>query len=120
MGATNFQCDEWINELRGMTLYVGMFTVATDDTGAGTEASDVDYDRQLITLSDPVGGRITSNVGDLVFPALATSQGRVTHAAVFDAVTAGNMRLQGPVTPVNWVAGMELQFDEGTLVFELN
>lgn len=75
------------------TLYLAQYTTATTRTGGGTEVTGGGYARQAIALVAASGG-VTSNSGvvDTVMPA-ATA----THFAIHDALSAGNMYLQGPL-----------------------
>ena len=62
------------------------------DTGGGSEVVGFGYARQSITMS--VSGSApteATNTSDAEFPAATGSQGRITHAGVFDALTGGNL-----------------------------
>ena len=72
--------------------YVALFTAAPSDAGGGTEVSGGSYARQLVGLSEATGaGGATSNASDITFPTATASWGTVTHCAIMDAVSAGNM-----------------------------
>jgi len=72
--------------------YVALFTAAPSDAGGGTEVSGGSYARQLAGLSAASGtGGTTSNASDITFPTATADWGTVTHCALMDAVTAGNM-----------------------------
>lgn len=75
--------------VRPTAWYVGLFTAAPSETGGGTEVSGGSYVRAAITFS--VTGDTASNTASIDFAAATASWGVVTHAAVFDAVTGGNM-----------------------------
>lgn len=66
------------------TVYLALFTSATDDTGGGTECTGGSYARQAATFS---ASWITS--GTITFTNMPACT--VTHAALFDASTSGNM-----------------------------
>lgn len=98
MSFTNYLEDKVLNhvfsgiEYAMPTLYVGLFTKGPSDTGGGTEVGGFGYARQSITMS--VSGSApteATNTNDAEFPAATGSQGRITHAGVFDAVTGGNL-----------------------------
>lgn len=80
------------------TYYVALFTVAPTDAGAGTEVAGNAYARQAYTNAEasftpnPITGSSCTNALAITFPA-ATPAGWTTivAAAVFDAVTAGNL-----------------------------
>lgn len=117
--ATNY----WENieqdaSLRGQPLpgftnwHVALFTAAPSDAGGGTEVSGGSYARVAVprtlaawsgtqgagttTASTGSGGR-SSNNNPIVFPAATANWGTVTHVALFDAATGGNMCFQGPL-----------------------
>ena len=72
------------------TVYVALFTTATDDTGGGTEVTGGSYARQDAGLSAASSGA-SSNAADITFPTATADWGTVTHCALMDASTAGNM-----------------------------
>ena len=98
--------------LRGQTLgapatvYVALYTAACNDAGGGTEVSGGSYARVAVTsslanwagtqsagsttASSGTGGQ-TSNNAAITFPAPTANWGTVTHFALLDASTAGNM-----------------------------
>lgn len=90
------------------TVYVGLFTVAPTGIGAGggTEVTGNAYARQSVTFGAPVQTNATSstnNSAQITFPAATgTGWGTIVGAAIFDAVSAGNMLYYIPVlTGVN-------------------
>lgn len=98
--------------LRGVTytapthVYVALFTSATADDGSGTECSGTGYTRfgpldvgsgfEFNAASLVTGS--TSNSGDWTWSIAGGSWGTITHAALYDASTSGNMLYHGPVT----------------------
>jgi len=78
------------------TVYVGLFTAAPSDAGGGTEVSGGSYARQAAGLSAASGGA-SSNSADITFPQATADWGTVTHLALFDALTAGNMLMWTPL-----------------------
>jgi len=70
------------------TVYVALFTTATTDAGGGTEVAGGSYARQAVTFGAPSGGS-SSNTGQLVYNNMPGVT--VTHAAIMDAPTGGNM-----------------------------
>lgn len=75
--------------VRPTAWYLGLFTAAPGEAGGGTELSGNAYARQAITFT--VSGDTASNNAALEFPTATASWGTITHVAVFDAVTTGNM-----------------------------
>lgn len=96
-------------------LYLALFSTATDDTGAGTEATGGAYARQAITFAASVSGSgqsLSSATVSFTMPA-----GTWTYAAIFDAVTGGNMLYQGQlVSPITTTAGQVVPFNAGDVV----
>lgn len=88
------------------TLYVALLTAAPSDTGGGTEVSGGSYARVAVTSSmanwagtQSAGSTTassgtsgtTSNNNAITFPAPTANWGVVTHAAIYDASTGGNL-----------------------------
>jgi len=78
------------------TVYVGLFTSAPSDAGGGTEVSGGAYARQAVTLSAASGGA-SSNSAEITFPQATADWGTVTHLALFDALSGGNMLMWTPL-----------------------
>ena len=101
---TNYFEQTMLNTARGITatapaaLYLALFLSDPTETGtAGTEVNYTGYVRQRLTLTTPtvdsennsiVG---TANSADIIFPTPTAAAGTVTHAAIYDAATGGNM-----------------------------
>lgn len=85
---------------RPANIYVALFTAAPSDSGGGTEVSGGSYARQAIATGassgwDAASGGATANTGILTFPTASANWGTITHAALFDAATSGNMLFHG-------------------------
>jgi len=78
------------------TIYLALFTTATDDAGGGTEVSGGAYARQAVSLSAASGGA-SENTADITFPTATADWGTVTHVALMDALSGGNMLLHSPL-----------------------
>lgn len=87
------------------TIYIALYTTATDDDAAGTEVTGGSYARAAVTSSlaewaGTQGAGTTaassgssgqsSNNNTIVFPAPTANWGTVTHMAAYDALTGGN------------------------------
>lgn len=86
-------------------LYIALFTAAPSDAGGGTEVAGGSYARVNLppldtnwaatqggTSGNSSGtGGVTSNAVAITFPAPTGNWGTVTHFAIFDALTGGNM-----------------------------
>lgn len=99
------------------TVYLALFTNATSDAGGGTEVAGGSYARQAVTFAAPSGGSSanSSTVSFTGMPAVT-----VTHAAIMDASTVGNMLFHGALTASKTVgAGDTLSFAAGDIVASL-
>ena len=86
---------------RPTAWYVGLFTAAPSDTGGGTEVSGNAYDRKVTGTISVSGTSPTTatNAAAIEFAAASGGNwGTVTHAAIFDAATGGNMLAWAPLT----------------------
>jgi hypothetical protein len=77
------------------TVYVALFTAAPTVSGGGTEVSGGAYARVAVTndvtnFPDAVAG-VKSNGVALTFAQATAAWGTVVAAAIFDALTGGNM-----------------------------
>jgi len=78
------------------TVYVALFTAAPSDAGGGTEVSGGAYARQAVTLAAASGGA-SENSAEITFPTATADWGTVTHLALMDALTVGNMLMHTPL-----------------------
>jgi len=95
-------------------LYFALFTAAPSDTGGGTEVSGGAYQRVNVAasttnfdntqqanttaVSSGTTGTTRNNIG-ITFPAPSGANwGTITHFAIFDASTTGNMLFWGALT----------------------
>jgi len=79
---------------RPTAWYVGLFTAAPSDTGGGTEVSGSAYARKVtgtITVSGTSPTTATNSAAIEFAAASGGNWGTVTHAAIFDSLTSGNM-----------------------------
>ena len=82
------------------TVYLALFTTATNDATGGTEVSGGSYARKSTAGADwsaASAGAIT-NANALEFIQATASWGTVTHFATYDAPTGGNRLWHGPLT----------------------
>lgn len=94
-------------------LYVALFTAAPNDTGGGTEVTGGSYARINLAPSFSnwagTGGEVTNtpsagtsgtakNNATITFAAPTANWGTITHIAIFDAVSGGNMLWWGALT----------------------
>jgi len=81
---------------RPTAWYVGLFTAAPGEAGGGTEISGSGYARQAVTFT--VSGNLATNNAAIEWPTATGSWGTITHVAVFDALTTGNMLVYATLT----------------------
>ena len=105
------------------TLYVGVSTADPGEDGATlAEPSGNAYARVATTAASwGRTGAEVSNAAQLAFPEATGSWGSLTHFAVFDAATAGNIVFYGALTTAKAIAANEtLRFPIGNLTFTLD
>lgn len=127
--ATNYVEEAVLNAmLRGVsftppsTVYVALFEAATDDTGGGTEVSGGSYARKAasFTAAAQVSGKAECE-NDAAIEFTDMPAVTVTHAAIFDASTSGNMLYHGPLaTQRDVAAGDTFKFDAGELTVRMD
>ena len=105
---------------RPTAWYVALFTSDPTDTGAaGTEVSGNGYARTAVTFS--VTGDTASNTAGVEFPAATASWGTVSHLAVYDASTGGNMIFHSALTTAKTITdGDVFRIPTGDLDFTLD
>ena len=95
------------------TVYLALYTSATTDEGGGTAVSGGSYSRQSISLSAADGGS-SRNTNTIQFTNMPAAT--ITHAAIFDASSGGNMLWHGALTAAKTVAaGQTLTIDPNDL-----
>lgn len=81
---------------RPTAWYIGLFTSNPGETGAGTEVSGGSYAREAATFT--VSGNLATTASVVEFPTATASWGTITHGAVLDAASGGNMIAYGALT----------------------
>jgi len=101
---TNYLEDNLLNHaLRNVTftspgsVHAALFTAAPGEGGGGTEVSGGSYARQAVTFGVPAANT-SSNSADVTFPTATVDWGTVTHVAIFDAASGGNMLFYGALS----------------------
>jgi len=104
------------------TVYVALFTAAPSDSGGGTEATGGSYARASVTNNSTnwpgatSGTGVKSNGTAITFTTATGDWGTVTHFAIFDAASGGNMLYWGALTASRTVLnGDTFQFAIGAL-----
>lgn len=98
------------------TVYLALYEDDPTDADVGTEIVGGSYARVAITFIAPANG-VTENNGDLVPPLATADWGTITHVAVRDALTGGNMLFHGPLdTQITILNGQQFKILSGDLV----
>lgn len=96
-------------------IYVSLHTADPTDAGTGTEVSGGSYARTAVTMGAPTNGSGT-NSADVQFPQATGDWGSVSHIAIWDATTAGNMLFHTPLdTTKNITTGDVFKIAAGSL-----
>jgi len=96
-------------------VYVALFTTATGDGGTGTEVSGGGYARQAVTFGEPTDG-VGDNTGAITFGPATEAWGTVTHCALYDAETGGNMLMHDALAAQKAIGDTdEFEFADGEL-----
>jgi len=114
-------------------VFVALFTGAPSDAAGGSEVTGAGYARQPVacsmaawagtqgpgstTLSTGTGGATSNNAAVTYAPPTA-DWGNISHAAIFDSVSGGNMLMQGALqAPKNVLSGNPApSFPAGSLI----
>ena len=106
---------------RPTSWFVALYTAAPSDSGGGTEVSTGGYTRKSVSFNAAsTPGGATSNSGLVTWTASGAAYGTITHVAIFDASTGGNMLWQGALTSSRTVNdGDTIQFAAGALTLTL-
>ena len=109
---------------RPASVFLALFTTNPGETATGTEVSTsgTGYARVEVTNDDQnwpaSSGGVKSNALVIAFPQATATWNTVTHYAMFDAATAGNMLFYSPLTQSrNVPAGDAPRFLAGQLTF---
>lgn len=95
------------------TVYLRLFTTATTDAGGGTEVAGGSYTGKAVAFQAGAAG--TGAADNPAAVSFANMPGAtITHAALFDAATGGNMLMHAPLSsPKTTTAGDTLTFAAG-------
>lgn len=81
---------------RPTAWYIGLFTTDPTDAGTGTEVSGGSYVREAATFS--VTGDTATTTAAVEWPTATADWGTITHVAVHDAATGGNIIAHAALT----------------------
>lgn len=100
----------------GSNIYAALFTTPTTDAGGGNEVVGGGYSRVQVTAFDPPASGQTFNSVSVSFNSATAGWGTVTHFALFDDPTTGNLLYHGPLTVPRTVnAGDTFVFPPGNI-----
>lgn len=106
------------------TIYVALSTAdPLDDASGFTEPAGNAYARVETSPSDwnAASGGSLDNANDIIFPKATGSWGTITHFALFDAATGGNMLAHGALSQPKAVDSSYMAiFDAGDLNISLD
>ncbi len=103
------------------TRYLGLYTSSTglESNSPSGEVSGGSYARQAVTFAAASSGSSATNA-TVTFPAATANWGTITHVAVLDASTAGNVLFWGAVTTSKTIEnGDTFQVSSGNLTISL-
>ena len=102
-------------------LYLGLWT-SDDGLESGTVTSEVSggsYARQTLSFGTASGGSASTDA-TVTFPAATANWGTITHVAIMDASTGGNVLFHGSVTTSKTIeSGDTFQVSSGNLTVSL-
>lgn len=105
MSKSNYLEDALLDHSLGTTaytapsaVYLALFTSDPADDASGTELSGNGYARESVSFNASSSGSATGPTSATEFSASGGDFGTVTHFALFDALTGGNMLFYGSLT----------------------
>jgi len=97
------------------TVYVSLHTADPQDDASGAEVSGGSYARTAVTFGAPSNG-VATNSADVTFPQSTGAWGTITHVAIWDASTSGNMLYHSTLDTSKTIAsGDVLKIASGSL-----
>lgn len=110
------------------TLYFALLTAAPSDSGGGTEVTGESYARAAVTNDNTsfpqcsaTGTPTKTNAITISFPTASAAWGTVTHWAIYDASSVGNLLAHGALTATRTIAsGDSPRFAVGAVSFTMS
>ena len=103
----------------GTNVWISLYTTNPDEDDSGTEVSGGSYAREQLSGTgdwDAPSNGATANTADLTFTQATASWGEVTHVAIHDASSAGNLLFYGALSVSKTVDnGDTFKFNAGDL-----
>lgn len=105
------------------TIYVALMTASPNKTGGGTEANYTSYARVATVASDweaSSGNDPIKNDVNITFPEATGGSNTVTHFALYDASTAGNLIAYGALNAsLTVTSGVQPRFKDEDLTVQI-
>jgi hypothetical protein len=104
------------------SVYVSLHTADPTDAGSGAEVTTTGtaYVRQAATFGTVANGSVT-NSADILYPVATANYGTVTHLAIWDAQSAGNMLFSGALSASKIInSGDQFKIASGNLTITLD
>ncbi|MBK1883661.1 hypothetical protein JIN85_14665 [Luteolibacter pohnpeiensis] len=110
---------------RPATVYLALYTAGPTDAGGGTEVSGNGYARASVTNNNTnfpgASAGLKANGAAITFSAATGAWGSITHFAIFDSSSGGNMLIHGALTTSKVVeTGDVPSFPIGSISLQFN
>jgi len=123
VGMSDYLLDKVLKHIHNEATYTPPSTYLALFVGnplsTGTEVSGGSYARQAVSWAGVTSGTneyTDDNDGEIAFPEATANWGEITHAATYDALTAGNMlEVFELATARNAVTGIVIKIADGDL-----
>ena len=103
-------------------LYVALSTANPTDAGTAiAEPSGNNYARKVANSWSAAAAGASANSAAITFNEASGAWGNIAYAAIFDAITGGNMLLHSTLTPTQAVVnGDTIQYNVGSFTININ
>jgi len=100
----------------GTSIYVALYTQDPTDAGGAGEVSGNNYQRVQVSAWNAPSNGATYNTNEIAFPQASGTWGTISHVAIFDALTVGNLLFHGQLTTSKLIElGDTFKFPAGDL-----
>jgi hypothetical protein len=100
-----------------LTVYLALHTANPTDAGSGAEVSGGSYARKLLAFGAASSGTST-NTGTATYTNMPTAT--VTHAALWDAVSGGNLLFHTSISTIAFNSGDEATVAAGAITVSMD
>jgi hypothetical protein len=102
------------------SIYMALFTSDPGEDGTGTEVTGGAYARKAATFNTATSGSIITS-SDITYDIATANWGTITHVALYDAVTGGNILVSGTLTTAKTInTGDQLKINAGDITIYLD